>query len=333
MKYQMRAIKNLIILLSLAVFFPAMCFASADLSVALGDVRFKPNNILAGQTVRIYVTIHNTGDTDTLGRVQIFDETAGIQISTDQPVSLIAGGADTIFADWIPLLGERRLRIKVTALSPDSNPKNDVVIQNVFADNDFDRDGIGDALDPDDDNDGVPDARDQFPKNAKEWQDTDSDGTGDNADTDDDNDGITDMDELKIGTSPYLKDTDGDKFIDSEDVFPLDAKEWLDTDKDGIGNNADPDDDNDNYCDQPPEISKVCKLNADNSGDRFPLDFKEWHDIDNDAIGDNVDKDNDNDSLNDVDEKVIGADPRNPDTDGDTYLDGLDAFNVVFFFW
>jgi hypothetical protein len=34
------------------------------------------------------------------------------------------------------------------------------------------------------------------------------------------------------------------------DVFPLDPKEWRDTDGDGIGDNTDLDDDNDGYSDQ-----------------------------------------------------------------------------------
>ena len=33
------------------------------------------------------------------------------------------------------------------------------------------------------------------------------------------------------------------------DPFPLDASEWEDTDGDGIGDNADPDDDNDGFID------------------------------------------------------------------------------------
>jgi hypothetical protein len=33
------------------------------------------------------------------------------------------------------------------------------------------------------------------------------------------------------------------------DAFPLDAKEWRDTDGDGLGDDADPDDDNDGFTD------------------------------------------------------------------------------------
>lgn len=35
-------------------------------------------------------------------------------------------------------------------------------------------------------------------------------------------------------------DADGDGYADAQDAFPNDPKEWLDTDKDGVGDNADP---------------------------------------------------------------------------------------------
>jgi len=44
-------------------------------------------------------------------------------------------------------------------------------------------------------------------------------------------------------------DTDGDGYIDEIDQFPNDYTEWLDSDYDGIGNNADSDDDNDGISD------------------------------------------------------------------------------------
>ena len=45
-------------------------------------------------------------------------------------------------------------------------------------------------------------------------------------------------------------DSDGDSFVDNVDAFPLDPEEWADNDQDGIGDNADTDDDNDNYSDE-----------------------------------------------------------------------------------
>jgi hypothetical protein len=52
-----------------------------------------------------------------------------------------------------------------------------------------------------------------------------------------------------IGSNPDNPDTDGDGFPDGVDGAPLDPTEHLDTDGDGIGNNLDPDDDNDGLFD------------------------------------------------------------------------------------
>ena len=45
-------------------------------------------------------------------------------------------------------------------------------------------------------------------------------------------------------------DSDGDGTGDACDLFPLDETETVDTDVDGIGNNADSDDDNDGFSDE-----------------------------------------------------------------------------------
>ena len=83
------------------------------------------------------------------------------------------------------------------------------------------------------------------------------DGVGDNADLDDDNDGWTDSDEAVCGTDPRDSlvlpddfdsdmicdvvddDDDNDGFTDDNDVFPMNAAEWLDTDLDSLGNGFD----------------------------------------------------------------------------------------------
>ena len=52
-----------------------------------------------------------------------------------------------------------------------------------------------------------------------------------------------------INLSTYYPDSDGDGYLDYLDDFPDDPTEWLDTDKDGIGNNADTDDDGDGLTD------------------------------------------------------------------------------------
>lgn len=118
---------------------------------------------------------------------------------------------------------------------------------------DIDKDGRANHLDPDDDQDGVPDQEDDFPLEPHEWQDKDKDLIGDNLDADDDGDGVAD-DINKNGIADCEElDFDGDgvqraRFI-PWDAFPLELREWQDTDGDGIGDNADFDDDNDGYED------------------------------------------------------------------------------------
>ncbi|WP_237156663.1 thrombospondin type 3 repeat-containing protein [Photobacterium leiognathi] len=59
----------------------------------------------------------------------------------------------------------------------------------------------------------------------------------------------SEMDLLREEYLEYKKDTDGDGIPDSLDEFPDNPFESVDTDKDGIGNNEDLDDDNDGYED------------------------------------------------------------------------------------
>ena len=91
-------------------------------------------------------------------------------------------------------------------------------------------------------------------------------------------------------------DDDNDGVNDSSDAFPLDATESVDTDSDGIGNNADTDDDGDG---------------VEDGVDVFPLDATETLDTDGDTIGNNADTDDDNDGFSDIDEEEAGTDPLN----------------------
>lgn len=100
----------------------------------------------------------------------------------------------------------------------------------------------------------------------------------------------------------YLLDEDADGVSDSNDAFPLNPNEYMDTDEDGIGDNMDDDRDGDGIPDQ---------------DDEFVLDPTEWNDFDNDGMGDNSDKDDDNDGILDV----IDDEPLNP-ING--ILDGID---------
>jgi hypothetical protein len=131
---------------------------------------------------------------------------------------------------------------------------------------DIDHDGRPNHEDADDDQDGVPDDRDAFPLDPHEWADKDGDWIGDNLDADDDGDGTPD-DENKNGTPDCEElDFDGDGVPRAGaipwDAFPFDSKEWRDTDGDGIGDNADPDDDNDGTPDLQERQQGTNSLNS-----------------------------------------------------------------------
>ncbi len=66
-----------------------------------------------------------------------------------------------------------------------------------------------------------------------------------------DDGGLTDTDTCSIEiTQDTVVDSDSDGVPDAQDAFPFDQNEWLDTDGDGVGNNADSDDDNDGMPDE-----------------------------------------------------------------------------------
>ncbi|MBN1419069.1 MAG: DUF5060 domain-containing protein [Planctomycetes bacterium] len=118
----------------------------------------------------------------------------------------------------------------------------------IAPDGDFDSDGDGRAndADPDDDGDGVPDEEDAFPLEPEEWADVDGDRIGDNLDADIDGDGIADDRNGNGIPDCEEMDIDGDGYPRADgvpwDAFPFDPKEWRDSDGDGIGDVADPDD-------------------------------------------------------------------------------------------
>ena len=100
-----------------------------------------------------------------------------------------------------------------------------------------------------------------------------------------DGDGITDSEDAFPDNPSESLDSDSDGIGDNSDAFPNDPGEWKDSDSDGIGNNADSDDDNDGIED---------------TNDQFPEDPSESVDSDGDGIGDNADPDDDNDGVPDT---------------------------------
>ena len=97
--------------------------------------------------------------------------------------------------------------------------------------------------------------------------------------------------------------------MDPVDALPSQADEWADADGDAIGDNADPDDDNDGVDDPQDAFPNDPHDSVDSDGDGigdnadvFPRNPDEAVDADGDGIGDNADEDDDNDGFEDSDD-------------------------------
>lgn len=86
----------------------------------------------------------------------------------------------------------------------------------------------------------------------------------------------------------WFPDSDGDGIPDETDAFPDDPNEWLDTDGDGTGNNADTDDD----------------------GDGMPDEWEIRYGLD--PLFDDADEDPDNDGYKNIQEYLERGDPYDP---------------------
>ncbi|MFA6304779.1 MAG: hypothetical protein WCV73_03040 [Patescibacteria group bacterium] len=211
-----------------------------DLSLSAEDLEFSNTVLISGQSVRIYARVRNVGNKDMTAYVSFLR--GNTLIGNSRSISVRPTGYADVFVDFTVPDDSFNIQAKIGGAEPaDQNAANDSNQTKLI----------------------VPD------------KDTDGDNTVDRLDADDDNDGVSDVDEAKLGTNPLKADTDGDSYNDKADVFPLDSKEWLDSDNDGIGNNADVDDDNDGWSDEQEKAKGTDPLRKDTDGDgtNDPQDF------------------------------------------------------------
>ena len=193
---------------------------------------------------------------------------------------------------------------------------------------DRDKDGIGDACDPDMDGDGVPNETDNCPSVANPGQeDVDGDKTGDSCDTDIDDDGIQNvLDNCPKAANPDQADNDkdlvgdacdpdddNDTVPDETDNCPVMANaDQRDYDSDGAGDVCDPDIDGDGI------------INEEDNCPNTPNPNQE--DVNQNQIGDACETDWDGDGiLNDDDNCTWTANDKQEDMDGDGVGDACDC--------
>ena len=162
------------------------------------------------------------------------------------------------------------------------------------------------------------------------------------------NKALTSNEVLSLTAGCYYLDNDNDSVLDYLDAFPDNANEHIDTDLDGIGDNADLDDDNDGFADTY-EIANnldplVANLDIDNDGianeldadndndgikddhDAYPIDSTEHLDTDSDGMGNNTDVDDDGDGVSDIMDTFPLDAFESADSDGDGVGDNADFF-------
>ncbi|MDO8504982.1 MAG: thrombospondin type 3 repeat-containing protein [bacterium] len=182
----------------------------SDLGLRAEDITIVPERLIAGQSARIYASVHNFGTKDVRALVGFYQ--GPYLLGETQAVSVKAQGfADEVYIDFIVPDGSFNILVKLEAVVPaDQNPSNEEAVTPLVT-----------PL-PDKDHDGITDAEDNCPEvENKQQENNDRDAGGDLCDPDDDNDGLADIDEAPRGTNPKNPDTDADGIGDAKDPRPL----------------------------------------------------------------------------------------------------------------
>ena len=157
---------------ALAFFVPVGALAAVDLELTNNSIRFSKDTLIAGDQVRVYARVRNTGDEDASGYVFFYNGTK--PIGPSQVVSIPAGGsADEVWVDFVIPYADFNIAAELKGVNPEEpNTNNNTGVTYYYT--------------PviDDDRDGVEDSEDNCDVANADQSDEDGDGIGDTCDDD-----------------------------------------------------------------------------------------------------------------------------------------------------
>lgn len=142
----------------------ALASALTNAGFLQGGIWYSKDPFFAGETVRIYAALFNSGPDDISGTVEFFDNQKSIGVSD---FFVERGGKFTqVWNDWKAAEGQHSIEAKIIKASLLRVGKPPIAVElakqktqssSLSIQKDTDGDLIGNDSDPDDDNDGIPD--------------------------------------------------------------------------------------------------------------------------------------------------------------------------------
>lgn len=122
-----------------------IAFAQMDLSMAADDITLSRQTVLAGDTVRIYVRVVNSGASDAVGSVDILVNDK--KIGSSLQVSVKVNTYDDVFVDWQAVAGQAIIQARITQTMPTNATMNTMVAisKTITVDADSNHNGLSDA--------------------------------------------------------------------------------------------------------------------------------------------------------------------------------------------
>jgi len=156
-------------LILIAIWLPMSASAQTEFNAGFVEgLWFSTDDLLVGETIRIYAAIRNNTGDDMTGTVSFYDNE---KLIAESDISALDGRVIESWADWKPAFGDHELTAELDSIKLHSIGESPIrakveislAADTIFIDEDTDNDKIGNQIDEDDDGDTIPDKDDAEP--------------------------------------------------------------------------------------------------------------------------------------------------------------------------